>query len=418
MNKISVLLPITLLASVLISCNMSKQIILGGSDAMIKPGDKIGEMVVEQSTEIPYQNIWLFCENIDQFEPFSTSTECEVPPVSSLDISLGWMARESKFVSNWDEITWDLYIDNHKIDLEAFEWFETEFLVKGENNKQRAWIITLKNLTPGLHSLRQIWTSRVAVDDGWNIYQAGTYQQDVKFTVLEKEIYPALTSNANIGQHPYTSGKAQLDFLFYLPKDYGKDLQQEWPLILYLHGAYYRGSTLELLKEESLPGRLEREKDLPFMIVSPLGEGEYEFWNKDEAINSIFILLEEIRSLYSVDEKRIYLTGNDMGGNGVWEIGLRHPDYFAALAPISGYFGWPPEIPENICDLTKVPIWAFHGGRDDIIPVEAGQELVDAVNACGGDAKYTISPDMQIDVRFNVYSGPVLFEWFLSQSKK
>jgi len=417
MKKLSYLLPIVLIASILLSCNMSKQI-LGGSDETIKPGDKIGEMIVEQSTEIPNQNIRNFCEYKDEYEPFSASTECEVPLVSSLDISLGWFARESKLAPNWDEITWELYIDDNKIDLEAFDWFETEFNVKGENNKQRTWVITLKNLSPGVHTLRQSWTSRVAIDDGWNVYQAGTYQQVVKFTVLEKEVYPALSSNANIGQHPYTSEKAQLDFLFYLPNDYGKDLQQEWPLIVYLHGASFRGSTLELLKEESLPGRLERENKLPFIIVSPLGHGEYEFWNKDELINSLFTLLEEIQSLYPIDNKRIYLTGNDMGGNGVWEIGLRYPDFFAALAPVSGYFGWPPEIPENICDLKEVPIWAFHGGRDDIIPVEAGQELVDAINACGGNAKYTISPNMQIDVRFKIYSDPDIFEWFLSQSQK
>ena len=417
MKKISYLLPIVLIACSLLSCNMSKQII-GGSNETLKPGDKIGEMFVEQSNEIPNQNIRNFCEYIDEYEPFSASTECEVPLMSSLDISFGWMAKESKFASNWDEITWELYIDENKIDLDAYDWFETEFKVKGENNKQRAWVITLKNLTPGVHTLQQTWTSRVAVDDGWNVYQAGTYQQVVKFTVLEKEVYPTLSSKANIGQNPYTSEKAQLDFLFYLPNDYGKDPEQEWPLIVYLHGASFRGSTLELLKEESLPRRLEREDKLPFIIVSPLGDGEYEFWNKDELINSLFTLLEEIQSLYSVDNKRIYLTGNDMGGNGVWEIGLRNPEYFAALAPISGYFGWPPEIPENICDLKEVPVWAFHGGRDDIIPVEAGQELVDALNACGGNAKFTISLDMQIDVRFKIYSDTDLFEWFLSQSRK
>ena len=416
MKKFSYLLLIVLIAFNLLSCNMSKKI-LSGNDETIKPGDKIGEMIVEQSTEIPYQNIWFFCKYEDEYEPFSSSTECEMPSVSSLDISLGWIAKESKLDTNWEKMTWEMYLDDHKIDLEAFDWFETVFKVKGENNKQRTWIITLKNLTPGVHTLMQSWTSRTAVDDGWNVYQAGTYQQVIKFTVLEKEVYPALSSKAIIGQHPYTSEKAQLDFLLYLPGDYGKDPDQEWPLIVYLHGASYRGTTLDLLKEESLPRRLERESKLPFIVITPLGDGEYEFWNKDELINSLFTLLEEIQSLYSVDNKRIYLTGNDMGGNGVWEIGLRNPEYFAALVPISGYFGWPPEIPENICDLKDVPIWAFHGGRDDIIPVETGQELVDAIIACGGKAKITIYPNMQIDVRFKIYSDPDIFEWFLSQSQ-
>lgn len=417
MKKIQKFLPIVLIVFGLLSCDLSSQI-LGGRGVSIKPGDKIGEMIVEQSNEIPNQNIRYFCEYMDVYEPFSASTDCEVPLVSRLDISLGWMAKESKFESNWKEITWELYVDDKKIDLEAFDWFDSEFKVKGEDNKQRAWVITLKNLAPGVHTLKQKWKSRIAIDDGWNVYQAGEYQQTVNFTVLEKEVYPVLSSKANIGLHPHTSEKAQLDFIFYLPNDYGKDPQREWPLIIYLHGASFRGTTLGLLKEESLLRRLEIENKLPFIVVSPLGDGEYEFWRNDELINSIFTLLAEIQSLYSIDEKRIYLTGNDMGGNGVWEIALRHPQIFAALAPISGYFGWPPEIPENICDLKEVPVWAFHGGRDDIIPVEAGQELVDALNACGGNAKYTIRPDMKIDVRFNVYSDPDLFEWFLLQSRK
>ena len=104
-----------------------------------------------------------------------------------------------------------------------------------------------------------------------------------------------------------------------------------------------------------------------------------------------------------------------MGGNGVWTIGLRYPDYFAALAPVAGYFGWPPEVPENICEG---PVWAFHGGRDDIIPVEAGQELVDSLNACGGNAQFSVSQDMKIDVRVKIYAEPELFKWLLFQAMK
>ncbi len=328
------------------------------------------------------------------------------------------MPKNSKIASNWDAITWEWYLDGYQIDIEAFDWFEYEYTAKGGNNISRTWILTLKDIPPGEHTLRQLWTSEIAIDDGWNIYQPGTYETMVSFTVLDKAVYPIFSSNVNIGQQSYTSQKAQLDFLLYLPGDYGKDSNQEWPLIVYLHGAPLRGSTLDLLRKESLPRRLEKESDFPFIVVSPLGDGEYQFWAQDQLINSLFILLEEIQAENYVDAKRIYLTGNDVGGNGVWEVGLRYPEYFAALAPVSGYFGWPPEVPENICDLKDVPVWAFHGDRDDIIPVEAGQELVDALNACGGSAQITINQNMQIDFRIKVYANSELFEWFLSQKLK
>jgi predicted peptidase len=135
-------------------------------------------------------------------------------------------------------------------------------------------------------------------------------------------------------------------------------------------------------------------------------------------ITPLFTLLEEIQDTYSVDAKRIYLTGNDMGGNGVWVVGLRHPEYFAALAPIAGYASYPFAVPENICDLKSVPIWAFHGERDPYVPVEAAQDLIDALIACGGNAQITLSSEMKNDVPLKVYEDPNLYEWLLEQSQE
>jgi hypothetical protein len=377
-------------------------------------------MTVEQGAPTlirPY--LWQFCEYMpDEHMPNTSASDCEVPLMSGVTIPFGWIAKESKFASNWDAMTWELSIDGYKIDLDAFDWYESDYPAHGEDNKDRSWFINLKNLSPGRHTLQLSWTTELAVDDGFNIYQPGTYEHMVNFTVLEKVVYPTLPSVAKIGQHPYTSEKADLDFLLYLPSDYGKDSQQEWPLIVYLHSGAVRGATLELLMEEPLPKQLEKENDFPFIVVSPLGDGEYEFWAKDEMINPLFTLLEEIQSEYSVNTKMIYLTGHDMGGNGVWVIGLRHPEYFAALAPLGGYASYPFEIPENICDLKNVPVWAFHGERDPYVPAEVEQDLVDALITCGGDAQITLSPHMRNDVPYNVYADPKLYEWLLSQTQK
>ena len=417
MKKLFFLTLIAMFVICLGACEMAKSEPVKG---VIKPGEKIGKMTVEQSTEVPYQRIWQFCDmGSEVFEPSSYVTDCEVPLMSGLDIIFGWMAKESNFPSNWDAITWEAYIDGYQINLEEFDWVEEHFIAKVEGTEQRFWSVTLKNISPGEHTFRYSQKSDVLVDDGWNVYQPGTYERVVNFTVLEKTIYPSFSSNVFIGQLPYTSEKAGLDFLLFLPSDYGKDPQHKWPLLVYLHAAPLRGATLELLKkDEPLPKKLEKENDFPFIVLSPLGNGEFEFWAKDEMIDSLFTLLEEIQAAYSVDDKRIYLTGSDMGGNGVWAIGLRYPEYFAALAPVSGYLGWPPEVPENICDLKDVPVWAFHGGRDDIIPVEAGQELVDALNECGGNVKFTISDDMKIDVLYKVYADPELYEWLLEQTRE
>jgi predicted peptidase len=128
--------------------------------------------------------------------------------------------------------------------------------------------------------------------------------------------------------------------------------------------------------------------------------------------------LDEIQTEYSIDENRIYLTGNDMGGNGVWVIGLGHPEYFAALVPLAGYASYPFEVPENICDIKHVPVWAFHGERDPYVPAQVEQDLIDALIACGGDAQITLSPEMKMDVPYKVYADPRLYEWLLSQTQE
>jgi predicted esterase len=414
------------LALILAGCaSVSKEVIatfplpiLPPDEGLIQPGGKIGEMTLEQGAPtLPYPHLWQFCENMpDNHAPAQTASECKVPFLSGMTINLGWLAQESKLDANWTNIEWSLSIDGEKIDLEAFEPHELDYAVHGEDNKSRQWLLNLRNLAPGGHKLQLKQTMKTAVDDGMNLYQPGVYEHNVSFTVLEKEAYPALSSGAATGQHSYTSEKIGLDYLLYLPDDYGKDPQQKWPLIVYLHGAPVRGATLELLKQEPFPRQLESKGDYPFIAVSPLGDGDYEFWDRDEMSNALFTLLEEIQAITSVDAKRIYLTGNDMGGNGVWVLGMRHPEYFAALAPVAGYAGYPFEVPDNICDLKEVPVWAFHGKRDPYVPVEVEQELVDALNACGGEAKITVSPDMKSDVPLKVYADPALYEWLLQQS--
>jgi predicted peptidase len=94
-----------------------------------------------------------------------------------------------------------------------------------------------------------------------------------------------------------------------------------------------------------------------------------------------------------------------------------HPERFAALAPISG--GGLPEagFPDRVCALKEVPVWAFHGQADPIVPVSESQVLVDALQACGGDAKLTVYPDAGHDVWTRTYDDSRLYQWFLEHRR-
>jgi predicted peptidase len=198
-------------------------------------------------------------------------------------------------------------------------------------------------------------------------------------------------------------------YLLYLPKDYGRT-EKKWPLMLFLHGAGERGDNLDLVKKHGPPKLVERGKDFPFIIVSPQCPAGV-WW--PEKLDTLVALLDEITSKYAVDTGRVYLTGLSMGGFGTWSLACRHPGRFGAIAPICGGGMW------FLADRLKaVPVWAFHGARDPVVPLNMSESMVEAVKRMGGDAKLTVYPEAQHDSWTATYDNPKLYEWFLSHRKE
>ena len=199
-----------------------------------------------------------------------------------------------------------------------------------------------------------------------------------------------------------------LNYLLYLPSGYGQDTSMRWPLILFLHGAGERGSDLEKVKAYGPPRLVSEGQELPFIIVSPQAP-ERTTWDPD-ALNA---LLDEIVGHYAVDEGRIYLTGVSMGGAGAWRLASAYPERFAAIAPICGVGD-----PSTARRLATIPTWVFHGAKDDLVPLQASQEMVDALREVGNAAKFTIYPDAGHDSWTPTYNNPALFDWFLNQKRQ
>lgn len=149
-----------------------------------------------------------------------------------------------------------------------------------------------------------------------------------------------------------------MDYLLYLPAGYHQDKTKEWPVLLFLHGVDERGKNLELVKKHG-PPKIVEEKDFPFIIVSP--QCPKEQWWIAEDLN---LLLEKIIRDYRVDTNQVYLTGLSMGGFGAWELAVKYPNKFAAIVPICG--GGNPVLVNRI---GHIPIWVFHGAKDNIVPI-------------------------------------------------
>lgn len=215
------------------------------------------------------------------------------------------------------------------------------------------------------------------------------------------------------GQHSKTFEKEitknlGCKYLLFLPEDYGQE-QKSWPMILFLHGAGERGDDLNKVKVHGPPKIVEKQKDFPFIVVSPQCP-EDDWWTTKTEV--LINLLDDIVARYDVDTERIYLTGLSMGGYGSWALASEYPDRFAAVAPICGGGN---RIMSIV--LKDMPIWAFHGAKDSVVPVEESKDIVEAIKARGGNAKLTIYPDANHDSWTETYNNQKLYDWLLDHRR-
>lgn len=200
-----------------------------------------------------------------------------------------------------------------------------------------------------------------------------------------------------------------LKYLLYLPKSY-IDENKKWPLVLFLHGAGERGNDLEIVKRNGIPKIADKDDSFSFVAVSPQCPEESTWQNHFDALD---LLLEEIEKTYSIDKNRIYVTGLSMGGYGTWDFAMRYPDRFAAIIPICGGSTYP----ELVGVLKDLPIWAFHGAKDDIVPVGESRVLVNILKKYNGNIKYTEYPEAGHDSWTETYNNTKIYEWLLEQKR-
>jgi predicted peptidase len=199
--------------------------------------------------------------------------------------------------------------------------------------------------------------------------------------------------------------KVKLNYLLYLPEGY-EESQKAWPLVLFLHGAGESGNELAKVKVHGPPKLVEAGKSFPFIVVSPQSPGRG--W-RPEALNA---LLDEVCEKYRVDPDRIYVTGLSMGGFGTWSLAASRPGRFAALAPICGGGN-----PRDASALKDIPVWVFHGAKDNVVPLSRSEEMVKALKDAGADVKFTVYDDAGHDSWTETYNNPGLYEWLLSKKR-
>lgn len=206
----------------------------------------------------------------------------------------------------------------------------------------------------------------------------------------------------------------RLGYLLHLPKDYGSDPDKRWPLILFLHGMGERGDDLEKLKTHGIPKVVERDPAFPFVTVSPQCPADSVWTSQLPALEA---LLDETVANYAVDSTRVYLTGLSMGGYGSWALGAQSPQRFAAVVPVCGGGRSEAGFPAKVAALRDVPVWAFHGAEDPVVPLAESEKLVEHLRSVGGDVRLTVYPDCAHNSWEQTYDNPYLYRWLLKYHK-
>lgn len=167
------------------------------------------------------------------------------------------------------------------------------------------------------------------------------------------------------------------EVLVNVPGDYTGD--SALPLIVLLHGYGSNGG-----RQNSYMGFSELVDDYDFLLVAPDGTEESQgngsrFWNASEAccnfyesdvddVAYVMSIIDEMKSRYNVDDRRVYLVGHSNGGFMSYRMAYEHAPEIAAIASLAGASHItnrePPEAAINILQI--------HGTADGTIAYQGG----------------------------------------------
>jgi Predicted peptidase len=222
-----------------------------------------------------------------------------------------------------------------------------------------------------------------------------------------------------------TVDESDQPYAIYIPKNY--DESRQYPLVIFLHGAWSnhrlglrrvfgQGNLqgLDFIKPGNVPIETDLEstryfpvlKDVDYIVAAPLARGTAGYQGIPE--QDVYDMLADVKSRFSIDENRIYLTGLSMGGGGTIWLGLTRPDIWAALAPCC------PAPPDGSVDLAgnalNLPVHLFTGDKDFLH--QTALDWKAKFEACTPRFDYTEYPGIGHNSWEYAYKDGFIFDWF------
>jgi predicted peptidase len=201
------------------------------------------------------------------------------------------------------------------------------------------------------------------------------------------------------------------------------------PLVMYLHGSGGLGTdNLKQLGLGNIFGTCvwllpENQKNFPCYVLAPQtdrGWIKYEFSQEPAKILSGFgdgarLALQIVDALcheFPIDEQRIYVMGQSMGGAGTWNVITNRPQLFAAAVICCGSVS-----PDDGTGSIAMPLWNFHGESDKTVPVSISRDRIAARRKAGGHPLYTEYAGVDHNVWEWAFTEPELPKWLFAQRR-
>jgi hypothetical protein len=306
------------------------------------------------------------------------------------------------FYSSFDKRVKEEYQCNHHSNVKTGHY--TEWYINGQVEYSGNYKKGLRN------GLCISWydNGQKEAEEKWVNGQLHGY---VKYWSKDGQLQFDLKFNHGLNKNP---ANAHYRYLTFVPKDYNQDTLKKWPVIIYLHGGSDRGSDLHKLYSQGIPDEVYRGREFPFIIFAPQCP-EHIRWSTENWFDNFY---HKIRTEFRIDTNRIYLTGMSLGGSGTWYLAAKYPDLFAAIAPISGFTSHMDFIDDHIDQLKDIPVWAFHGKADNVVPFEETERIIKKLEGINIDMKFTAESNVGHWIHWLIYPKQELFNWFLKHDKR
>lgn len=204
------------------------------------------------------------------------------------------------------------------------------------------------------------------------------------------------------------------------------------PLVLYLHGSGGLGTDNEKqlglgnvfgTRVWALPDHQAR---FPCYVLAPQtdrGWARYEATSGGGAAQVVpgfgdgarlaVEIIDTLRREFAVDERRIYVTGQSMGGAGVWNLTAHRPRYFAAAVSCCG------SATKDAAALSApTPLWNFHGDADETVPLAVSRDRIASLTKAGARPLSTEYAGVGHNVWEWAYTEPALLTWVFTQTRR